>query len=616
MNLDRLSIALNSLGPALEDHLWQSTVFALLAAVIALSMQKNHARVRFWVWFAASIKFLIPFSILVTLGSTAALPHQSGSREMAFYNMVYEVSQPFESTLKPNSADSATVATRVRDVTRLLTYPILLATIWVIGFVSVLAVWGLYWRRVSHAMRAATIAADGPELSMLQCFEQSGIINIPVRLLLSDSALGPGIYGITRPILIWPSRVLHRLNETEIKSVLAHELCHVRHCDNLTAAIHMLVEAIFWFNPLVWWIGSRLERERERACDEHVLELTGTPQAYAESIIKVCELCLESPLPCVSGITGADLKKRIVRIMADEVAEKLGLGRKFLLAAAGLMVLNTPVLAGLFHVTPIRAQSQTGDKVTGLPALDLGLIKIQNSKDPFPFPLGASRPAPNGVSYINISLPVLIRAAFGVPADRIENLPNWTQSDWYDIEVDANDVAKLKTVAPEHHWAIMLPLLEHRFDLKFHHENKELLVYSLTVATGGPKLKLANVTQPDGMIWLSSSDGAEFEEHGGSIAPLVGMLEQQLGCTVVDNTNLTGAYDFKLLLRGHMVLRPTGMRVELDGAHHEPGGGERSQDSVSLLSSALQDQLGLKLVAQKQAEDVIVVDKLNKPATN
>jgi bla regulator protein BlaR1 len=141
-------------------------------------------------------------------------------------------------------------------VTWLQTYPILLATIWATGFLSVLTIWGVYWRRVSHAIRAATTAVEGPELSALQSLQRSGVVKTPVRLLLSDSILGPAVYGLNRSILIWPSRVLHRLNEAEIKSILAHEICHVRCRDNLTATIHMLVEAIFWFHPLVWWLGS------------------------------------------------------------------------------------------------------------------------------------------------------------------------------------------------------------------------------------------------------------------------------------------------------------------------------------------------------------------------
>ena len=58
----------------------------------------------------------------------------------------------------------------------------------------------------------------------------------------------------------------------------------------------MLVEAMFWFHPLVWWIGARLVEERERACDEEVLSLGSEPRVYAEGILNVCKLYVESPL--------------------------------------------------------------------------------------------------------------------------------------------------------------------------------------------------------------------------------------------------------------------------------------------------------------------------------
>lgn len=50
----------------------------------------------------------------------------------------------------------------------------------------------------------------------------------------------------------------------------------------------MVVEAIVWFHPLVRWIGARLIDERERACDQHVLEVCGEPRTYAEGMLKIC----------------------------------------------------------------------------------------------------------------------------------------------------------------------------------------------------------------------------------------------------------------------------------------------------------------------------------------
>jgi bla regulator protein blaR1 len=80
------------------------------------------------------------------------------------------------------------------------------------------------------------------------------------------------------------------LTSEQLKAIFDHELCHVECRDNLTALLHMLVEAIFWFHPLVWWVGARLVDERERACDEAVLQAGNAPEVYAEGILEVCKL--------------------------------------------------------------------------------------------------------------------------------------------------------------------------------------------------------------------------------------------------------------------------------------------------------------------------------------
>jgi uncharacterized protein (TIGR03435 family) len=115
---------------------------------------------------------------------------------------------------------------------------------------------------------------------------------------------------------------------------------------------------------------------------------------------------------------------------------------------------------------------------------------------------------------------------------------------------------------------------------------------------------------------LASSEEITLEGNGDSIAPLEYVLEQQFGCTVIDNTKRTEGYDFTLSLPDDMILGPAGMRYKLTGNPHQSGGNKQPQDSAALLSSALQEQLGLKLVAQTKEEDVIVIDKLNEPATN
>src|SRR4029077_996510 len=82
-----------------------------------------------------------------------------------------------------------------------------------------------------------------------------------VVLVSTDSPTEPGVFGIFRPVLLWPRRIASHLDDAQVDAILAHEVGHVRRHDNLAAAAHRVVESIFWFHPLVWWIGARLIEE-------------------------------------------------------------------------------------------------------------------------------------------------------------------------------------------------------------------------------------------------------------------------------------------------------------------------------------------------------------------
>jgi hypothetical protein len=132
---------------------------------------------------------------------------------------------------------------------------------------------------------------------------------MPVRLCATR--IEPGIFGVFRPLLLLPEGIMERLSGPELRALIAHEMCHARRRDNPLASLHIVVEAIFWFHPLVWWIGSRLVEERERACDEDVVRSGSEPRVYAESILRTCEFYLESPAAFISGVTGGGLNARM-----------------------------------------------------------------------------------------------------------------------------------------------------------------------------------------------------------------------------------------------------------------------------------------------------------------
>ena len=244
-----------------------------------------------------------------------------------------QITQPFPDTLP--------LAPSTRRHSRLV--PIAILGVWACGFAAIALMRFRGWLRIRAAVRASTP------------------IDIPatVEVRSSPGLLEPGVVGLLRPILLLPAGIVERLTPPQLEAVLAHELCHVRRRDNLTAAIHMIVEAVFWFHPLVWWIGARLVEERERACDEEVLRLGSEPQVYAEGILNVCKLYVESPLACVAGVTGSNLKKRIQTILTGRVAGELNFARKVALAVAGMAALAAPIAVGMLNAPRIRAQSQS-----------------------------------------------------------------------------------------------------------------------------------------------------------------------------------------------------------------------------------------------------------------
>ncbi len=356
MTLNNLSATATSIAPALANHLWQSTAFALLVTLLTLAFRQNHARIRHQLWLVASLKFLIPFSLFIGLGGRLAQSTLGLRTHGGLYSAVKEAGEPF--TFAVTSVGS--------PVTTLYLLPAVLLILWLCGTFTVLGLWLLRWRNVTAVMRSGAGMLEGREVNMLRRLERAARVHKPIECVLSQDTLEPGIFGILRPVLLWPGSLSAQLTDKQLEAILTHELTHVRRRDNLTSALHMAVEAIVWFHPLTWWMGARLIEESERACDEAVLQLGNSPQIYAESILKTCEFCVSAPLACISGVTGGDLKQRIVRIMTTQPTTHLTTGKRLLLACAGVLALTGPVLFGLVRQPVADAPSPEASQTSRL----------------------------------------------------------------------------------------------------------------------------------------------------------------------------------------------------------------------------------------------------------
>lgn len=580
---------------ALVNHLWQSTVVVAIAWLLALALRKNQARARYWVWMAASVKFLVPFSLFIAAGEWArSLIAAPLVAQPALAAVMEQVAQPFPQT---QFFDAALPASAPQHAKLL---PAILLAIWACGMLIVLFRWARGWRQIRAAVRKAApteLAACVPALS-------------------TTAPIEPGIFGIFRPVLLLPEGILNRLTRAQLDAIVAHEMCHVRRRDNLTFALHMIVEALFWFHPAVWWIGARLIEERERACDENVVQAGGGAESYAEGILNVSKFCVESPLACTAGVTGADLKKRIVRIMADHAAHRLDLSRKLLLGAAGVLAVTAPLALGLAQAK--QGYTQPDDAAVNLPRFDAVTIKPYTASDM----MVGVRMAQDELSVTGMPLYMLVRQVFALPGDRVVNEPDWVRSDRYDIEakVDAAAVPQVEKLAERERWEMMLPVLEDRFGLKFHYEMRVVPVFTLAVAKGGPKLAPFEASDHGAMSMFKrdtahrSTEGMTIEGRGDSLAMIARMISGQLGSTVVDRTSLKGRYNYTLTyvpetgFRGSMGLPPGGSDAD--------GGVPPTASAGPSLLTAVREQLGLKLEERKEPMRVVVIDHIEHPSPN
>src|SRR5215471_11014023 len=178
---------------------------------------------------------------------------------------------------------------------------------------------------------------------------------LPIPILESQAIVEPGVFGIVTPVLLLPTSIGHNLDNFELEAVIVHELLHVRRRDNLWSTAHRIVETMFWFHPVVWWLGKRLVDERERACDEAVLQQGCEREVYALAMVKVCEFCMSAPFDRVAGIRGSDLKARIEAVMMNRTSLKLSYPKKGLLAVAAILSLLSVVLAGSMRHSQVAA---------------------------------------------------------------------------------------------------------------------------------------------------------------------------------------------------------------------------------------------------------------------
>jgi len=598
---------------ALVDHIWQSTLFVVLVWLAAMALRSNGARVRFWMWTAASIKFLVPLSLLVNVG------------ERFQWRNAPAVVQPAVAFVMEDVLAPADVVVAVPTVTPQspLGWPWIVLAVWCAGAVVMLWSWWRQWLPIRRALRRARA---------LQLDARYGAADLAV--MSSPSMPEPGVVGIRRPRLVLPEGLVERLSPEQLRALIAHERCHIRCHDNLTGAIHMVVETVFWFHPVVWWIERQLIDERERACDEAVLSSGSDPQDYAEGLLEVCRQSVGLRLACVAGVSGANLRARVETIMRNEIGRPMTRARRWSLALMVAATVVGPIAGGA-----LRAQSQTVVPRVGFafaeaslkPHGGVGTSQMYFSGDAD----GRPGSGPDGrfdlVVATNVTARALLRFAFppelqerraNIAPERIdiENAPGWVDADRFDVVARA----PARSTRPELQEMLRSLVIE-RFKLKAHRGSKGIPIYALTLAghgSPGPDLTpsqldcRANAGEPS-PCGLSGTTG-RLIGRGVTMAGLLRPLAEHLHAgsriivdqLLVDRTGLSGRFDFTLEWTPDAVTAGVSSQAPATLPRNPPS--VPMSNAVNFLA-ALEQQLGLVLVPEVAPEPALIVDEIELP---
>jgi uncharacterized protein (TIGR03435 family) len=198
------------------------------------------------------------------------------------------------------------------------------------------------------------------------------------------------------------------------------------------------------------------------------------------------------------------------------------------------------------------------------------------------------------ISAENQPISNLICFAYSLHKTQLIGAPAWFDNR-YDIEgiPDTEGAPTLRQIRQ-----MFQKLLADRFNLKFHRDQRELSIYALTLAKGGPKLT-KNTTAREGEPHGSGEGDSQrsFKFSNYTMADFSLELEFLADKPVVDQTGLTGGYDFSLNW------------TEDDAPQQDP-------NAAPGLFTAIQEQLGLKLEAKKSPADVLVIDHIDRPSAN
>ncbi len=237
------------------------------------------------------------------------------------------------------------------------------------GWLAVVAV-----MLVLLAQRAAFVrglvrrSQDAPERmrDLLERCRRQMAVRRPVHLRLTSLSASPSVCGLVRPTILVPQRMLSQLNSGQLKSILLHELAHIRRADLWVNLAQTLLQIAYVYHPLVWLANSIIRKVREQAVDETVLAAMGDEaEEYPRTLLSVSKLAFDQPTLSLRLVGVVESKKTLTARIKHIVGRPFPTTAR--LGSAGF-VLVLAIGAAIVPMAGARHDAQAAPTASG-PAL-------------------------------------------------------------------------------------------------------------------------------------------------------------------------------------------------------------------------------------------------------
>ena len=327
---------IKAIGWTIFHSLWQGAMIAVLLSGVLLITGKKSARLRYNFSFAALV--LIFLFSLATFFQVYDPSVNSANSDLSISS-----SNTVSSQLLTNVSGAEVSDTNLSFV-KIIEYYFsqnvsVIVTLWLLGFLlfSMRFIGG-----VLYVQRLRTVGIKSlDDFWFYRLKELSSSIGIKqlVEIYESTKVKAPVAMGYLKPVILLPLGMLTGLPQDQVEAIIIHELAHIKRYDFILNLIQTLIETIFFYHPVVWWVTSTINSERENCCDDLTLKSCGGSLVYFKALYNLQQICSEENELALAAIGKKNqLFRRINRMTTKN--KNTSYGVKFAAFAVLLLVMT------------------------------------------------------------------------------------------------------------------------------------------------------------------------------------------------------------------------------------------------------------------------------------